>query len=186
MRRIIHVLLLCTWLTLVMLSSATAQQWRAIVPLRSTRTDVEKLLGPSEGKTLGVYQLENEVVSIGFSEGPCDEKNHQGWNVPRDTVIEMTVSPRAAILFADLPINKAALKKKPDPHLADITYYVNEDEGITYQVSAAGTLTYTSYGPKARDESLRCRALTVSGGQNCRRRTKMRLGVRSTRKALRS
>jgi hypothetical protein len=164
----------------------SAQQWHSIVPLHSTRGDVEKLFGPSDGKVQAVYQLENEVVIVQFLEGPCAGKSHTGWNAPRDTVVMVTVSPRAAILFADLPINKGALKKKPDPHLADITYYVNEDEGITYQVSAAGTLTYTSYGPKVRDESLRCRAITMSGGQNCSRRTKMRAGVRSTRKALRS
>jgi len=90
--RITLPLLLSIWVTAVMLASPNAQQWRSIVPLHSTRSDVERLLGPAEGKALSVYQLENEVVSVQFSEESCDEKKNQGWNVPRDTVIIVTVS----------------------------------------------------------------------------------------------
>src|SRR5688572_31602729 len=43
------------------------QGWRGIVPLHSTREDVERLVGPpmSNGIT---YDLRNERVTIGYSE----------------------------------------------------------------------------------------------------------------------
>lgn len=151
-----RVLLPSIWFTAMMFAPTNAQQWSSIVPLHSTRSDVESLLGPAEGKELSVYQLENEVVSVQFSQLSCDEKRHQGWNVPRDTVVMVTVSSRTAISFSDLPIDQTVLKKKQDSHLPDITYYVNEDQGVTYHVSVIGTVTYTSYGPKAKDEHLRC------------------------------
>jgi hypothetical protein len=146
--------------------SLRAQQLSEIVPLHSTRADVERLLGPSDGKVLGIYKLENEVVSIQYTEGRCDRKNGQDWNVPPSTVVEIVVAPRSSSLFSDLSVDKTKLQKKDDPHLPGITYYVDEDAGITYQVSVVGTVTYVSYGPKAEDMHLRCP--TSSAKKSCR------------------
>ena len=153
-------------ITLFIFISPQAQQWREIVPLHSTRADVERLLGPSDGKVQGTYKFENEVVTIQYSEDPCNKDNHQDWNVPPDTVINITVSPRSGILFADMPIDKTKLKKEEDPRSSYISY-INEEEGITYVVSVIGTIAYVNYGPKAKDNHLRC-PLT-SAKQSCRK-----------------
>jgi hypothetical protein len=145
--------------------SSQAQQWRKIIPLHSTRADVERLLGPSDDKGLDVYKLEDEVVIIQYSEVPCNKDNNQDWNVSPDTVINVIVSPRSKQSFSDLPIDKTKFKKKDDPHLPGISYYVDEDAGITYEVSIIGTVMYVSYGPKAKDTHLRCPIL--SSKQSC-------------------
>jgi hypothetical protein len=163
--RITKVVLVYIGITLLISTSLQAQQWRKIVPLHSTRVDVERLLGPSEGKVLGIYKLEKEVISIQYKEGRCDIKNGQDWNVPLDTVINIVVSPKSATLFADFPIDKTKFKKKYDPR-SDSTNYIDEEEGVTYVVSVIGTVIYVNYGPKAKDKHLRCP--TLSSKQSCR------------------
>jgi hypothetical protein len=44
-----------------------AKEWREIVPLKSTKFDVERLLG--KPNHLGRYDIENERVSILYSQG---------------------------------------------------------------------------------------------------------------------
>src|SRR6476659_7763140 len=74
-----------------------AEEWRGIVPLRSTRADVVRLLGkPNE---LGRYEVNGERADIIYSDGPC-----KGWHyslekvnckclVPKDTVLSIYVEP---------------------------------------------------------------------------------------------
>ena len=64
-------------LVLMMVSKASAQEWRKIAPLTSTRADVERLLGPNNKSSYGVdYDLKDGILSIEYSSGPCtkDEK----------------------------------------------------------------------------------------------------------------
>jgi hypothetical protein len=132
-----------------------AKEWRGIVPLHSTRADVERLLGPSDGKHLGVYKLKDEVVSIQYSEGPCGEGSI--WNIPHNTVVDIVVAPRALQQFSDLKIDKSIYKKNLDSHFPDIAYYTNEEEGVTIAVNVIGVVMYVSYGPAAQDKTPRCR-----------------------------
>ena len=51
-----------------------AKGWRGIVPLHSTRADVEQLLGPPDrkgNKPVVSYDLEKEQVTIIYSREPC-------------------------------------------------------------------------------------------------------------------
>lgn len=162
--RIDRIVLVYIGITLFASVPSQAQRWREIIPLHSTRADVERLFGPSEGKFVSIYEFENEVVSIQYSEGPCDKTTNQDWNVPPGTVINIIVSPRSATLFADIPIDKTKLKKEEDPR-SSYTSYINKEEGITYVVSVIGTVTYVNYGPKAKDNNLRCPL--ISAKQSC-------------------
>ena len=44
-----------------------AKEWRGIVPLKSTRADVERLLGKPNG--LGRYEFDNERAYIDYAKG---------------------------------------------------------------------------------------------------------------------
>lgn len=127
--------------------------WRGIVPLRSTRADVNRLLGSPnvEGK---YYEIGNYVVHIDYSDGPC-EKGKSGWNVPRDTVVSISLSPNQALKFSDLQIDKKKLKKSKDGELPGIVYYTNDAEGITISVSDE-EVRNIYYNPTSKDKSLRC------------------------------
>lgn len=65
---------------------ANGQDWRQIVPLKSTRADVERLLGPTKELYFAVYQLKPGSLFIEYSSGPCSPERKGGWNVPRDVV----------------------------------------------------------------------------------------------------
>lgn len=79
---------------------AQAKAWRGIVPLHSTRADVERLLGEPATSSLVAkcrcfYDLGDETVTILYANGlGCAEPEERdgrvgGWNLPRDTVIEI-------------------------------------------------------------------------------------------------
>lgn len=80
--------------------ASNAKGWRGIVPLRSNRSDVERLLGMPNGKYQR-YEIKNEEATIIFSKGECVE----GWKVPRDTVISITVTFKQSPKLSDLKLH---------------------------------------------------------------------------------
>ena len=66
----------------VLTAASLVQQagWRGIVPLHSTRLDVERLIGSPMRPGGITYDLQTERVNVGYSHGGC-EKGEE-WNVP--------------------------------------------------------------------------------------------------------
>jgi hypothetical protein len=64
------------FLVLVIAGSVECAGWRGILPLHSTRTDVERQLEKplTNRPDLAVYDYEMERVSIQYSTGPCNVK----------------------------------------------------------------------------------------------------------------
>jgi len=112
---------------------ASAKDWRGIVPLRSTRSDVERLLGkPNES---GRYQFPREKARITYSTGVCDRKENCECLAPEDTVLSIYVVPEHTIRFSQLPIYKSRYQRlKSRPDLPSATY-TNENEGLRYMVN---------------------------------------------------
>jgi hypothetical protein len=87
---------------------ANAQEWDKIVPLKSTRADVERLLGPID-KSYGVdYELMDGVLSIEYSSGPCRKQRQGGWHVPEGVVISFSFSAKNKQRETDYPPKKYA------------------------------------------------------------------------------
>jgi hypothetical protein len=79
--------------------AVTAKEWRGIVPLKSTRVDVERLLGaPTKSSQSSLYyNLSREIVVIEFQTEVCDSsvgKFGLGWNVRYGTVVGVGVIPK--------------------------------------------------------------------------------------------
>jgi hypothetical protein len=155
-------------LCLCMMTTATFfsqdKGWRGIVPLHSTRADVEKLLGSSTEPNgySAVYELKDEVVSIVYSSGPC---RNSTWKVPADIVVSVSIGPRADIRFYDLTLDRSKYKRVEDPFTSHVAY-INEEDGVTYSVvEEAGKGSWRvlriSYEPTAKDAHLRCPATTA-------------------------
>lgn len=155
-------------LTIVLLLQTSAsnvqeRSWRGIMPLHSTRADVERVLGaPMKGETL-IYDTEKERVFIIYQVTPCLMSDAEGrpvrggWIVPRDTVISLTVYPKTKIQFSELRVDKTKYKEARYPHGPNVVYYNNEEEGRSYAVDGVdGTVRSVSYGEAAGDEQLRC------------------------------
>lgn len=140
-------------LVLPLFAHSQSKGWRGIVPLHSTRADVIRLLGPPnlDGD---LYDLDNKTVHIEYSDGPCD-KGRSGWNVPRDTVVSISLAPNQDLKFSDLQIDKRKYKKARDGELPEWFYYTNEAEGITISVRE-GEVGNIYYNPTSKDDHLRC------------------------------
>lgn len=149
------IMFMYAFLTVAAASLTQAQEWRKIVPLQSTRADVEQLLG-SGGKSYGiVYELETGNLSIEYSTGPCRGDKREGWNVPEDTVISYSFSAKVKQRFADLKFNRKKFKKVKDRHVPVIDYYVNVEEGVMYEVQN-GEVNYIEYYPSRAYNHLYC------------------------------
>lgn len=149
----------CLCAALLTTTLTAFQGWRGIVPLRSTRADVEKLLGPpadSGNKFTSVYQLENETVVIDYEDDePCTAPG--GWRVPRGTVTSVTITPKTRLRFSDLKIDEGKYNKTDGGHRPEDTIYTNDESGERITVYR-GDVTLIAYGPTAGDSRRRCSA----------------------------
>jgi len=147
-RRAIKYLLLISALITLWSGVALGKAWRGIEPLHSTRSDVEKLLGPS---TYGgySYELENEKVYITYQnpESECG-KTWGFYNVPLNTVLGIIVVPNEKKPIADFGLDRTYVKGRTC--MPDSVNYFNEDEGVNYSVTR-GLVTQITYGPGLKD-----------------------------------
>jgi hypothetical protein len=120
------VILLCA-------TTAQAKGWRGIVPLHSTRSQVEQILGPPTEQSNPysvIYKTPNETVEIDYAKGsPCGigEKYSQ-WRVARNTVTAIFITPHPSSPLSQLSIDESRYKKFTVGHLSE-TRYVNAREG---------------------------------------------------------
>ena len=149
-----HPILGALCLVLLAAISAEAKEWHGIVPLHSTRTEVEKILGVSKDPCGCIYKTATEVVTIDYSRRNCRE-SPDGWNIPPDTVVTINISAINPARFSDLNLDNRRYKQTKDLHTSGISYY-SDEEGVTYQVSADGMVEITVYGPSSSDHKLRC------------------------------
>jgi hypothetical protein len=144
----------CVCLSLMAIPSQT-QGWRGIVPLHSTREDVERLIGPPMTPNGITYDLKNERVNITYSAGGCAEDRPSEWNVPPGTVIGITIYPQTKLLLSDLQIDLNGFEKFINPHNPDSVYYNNE-EGVSIGTKSNGEVVVVQYLPSVKDNRLRC------------------------------
>ena len=65
--------LLLSILILVFLgSSVSARGWRGIIPLHSTRADIESLVGKPSSERNDIYHTDKEFVRVDYAKGRCE------------------------------------------------------------------------------------------------------------------
>ena len=142
-------------------SNVVGKEWHGIVPLKSTKDDVLKIL-KEIGSSKDPYEVEEGRVNILYARGPCEQglpSDWGNWNVPAGTVINIFI-----YLKKEMRLSKSQLQemKKFKWYTDDsgTTYYNNEVEGIQYSVSEGeegGLVTSITYGPTKSDEHLLCK-----------------------------
>ena len=144
-------------IALTLASPPPAKEWRGITPLRSTRADVERLLGPPESESGGVYATEGERVSVTYSRRPCDH----GWRVPPDTVISFFVHPKTPPKLSDLKLDEKKYERRRSYHVETVRYYIDLEAGVNYTVESPGDLvTGVEYYPPLKVNAPRCQPTT--------------------------
>jgi hypothetical protein len=155
--KILPITLFCLFTLSILATVPAAQKRYGILPLRSTRAEVESRLGTSKSECKCFYELPRERIFIKYSSGSCDDQDSNGWNVPRDTVVSFEVFPKTKILFSRLKVDTKAFIKTEDTELPGAFYYRNESDGIGIEVDNDIVGSFY-YGPTAKDSTLRCKA----------------------------
>lgn len=148
---------ICALLILISGTVVVAKEWRGIVPLKSTRNDVERLLGRPKRSAEGAafYQLSKELVVFHFQTETCDSrlgKCSWVWNVPLGTVIGIGVIPRDKHRKEEYLL---ASDSKVNDNGAGFIYYSDNFAGLsveTYQ----NLVTLIDYYPEASQDNFYC------------------------------
>lgn len=123
---------------------ACAKDWRGIIPLRSTRADVEVLLGKppallkeaSRSSTLNksrsLYFLDEGEVSFVFAEPEITSAVECLARIPAGTVLMIQVTPKKELSLGDFPIDGSTFRKVDPSQPPDVglAVYINEQEGL--------------------------------------------------------
>lgn len=151
----IAALFLYSCLSLPLATPSQDRGWRGIVPLHSTRADVERLLGKPnmEGER---YDYEDERAGIYYQRHTCEESKGEGFNVPMDTVLFISVSfKNKERPMSDFAVDWTQYKKTEGGHARGYAYYINHDRGISYS-TYNGKVVGVEYGGTTADAHLRC------------------------------
>jgi hypothetical protein len=121
-----------------------AKEWRGIIPMRSTRADVEVLLGeppapPKDGSRLytlnkvrSIYFLDEGEVDIVFAEAEIPAAVDCLARIPAGTVLMIQITPKNNLALIDVPIDETKFRKFDPSDLPNMGYaaYMNEQEGL--------------------------------------------------------
>lgn len=121
------------------------------MPLKSTRADVERLLGPNKESYGVVYELTDGVISIEYSSGPCRKERRGGWNVSEGLVISFRFSAKNKPRETDLKLDRKKFRKVIDTHTGGITYYINDRDGVMYEIQQRRVQGVEYFPPKKYD-----------------------------------
>ena len=151
------------WIALATAGQAEGAPWRGIIPLQSSRADVQRALPPSTlpASHASFHKLDGEVVLILYASGPpCGSSLTNSWRVAEGIVLSISVSPLRPISFSSLGLDPAKHRRVTSPNAAGDYYLVNDDDGVRYhfqeQDASDGVLIETLYYPRRADNAKAC------------------------------
>jgi len=119
----------------VVWTSSQAEEWRGLQPLRSSRSDVIRLMNQCSDQTEACrFTLEKENVYILFSGGLRTEYAECATRLPVGTIMFIQVRPRSPLKLSDLKLDKRAFTSfNPSaPLKSSFSGYRNRD-GVVIQ-----------------------------------------------------
>ncbi|HYO63202.1 MAG TPA: hypothetical protein VER08_06050 [Pyrinomonadaceae bacterium] len=157
----------CLCAALFLSVTSDAKDWRGIVPLHSTRADVENLLGeppppPKDGsrvytlnKLRSVYFLDEGEVYVVYTNTEIPAAEDCLDKIPVDTVLMIQVRPKAELRLSDLPVDERRLRKFDPSEPANVGYegYIDEEEGIVIR-AFKGQVDQINYLAAKKDRHL--------------------------------
>jgi hypothetical protein len=146
---------------------SAAKDWRGLVPLHSTRADVEKLLGeppppPADGtrtytlsKARSIYFLDEGEVYIVFAEEEVGAAVECSGKIPSGTVLMIQVTPKKEMTLNELRIDEKRFRKFDPSQPPDIGFmvYVDDEEGMAVRTQD-GKVQEIYYIASGADKSL--------------------------------
>src|SRR5437667_3913280 len=129
--------------------------WKSIVPIESTASDVRKQWGVPDSLSPDFYAFKDYNILISYSSGaPCESKCIElgyasGWNVPRDTLITAAfmIKPNS-IYLKDLDIDLSKFKRERASDYGGGVYFSSEEKGIGITVEGDQIATISLFPAK--------------------------------------
>jgi hypothetical protein len=138
------------------ITSIHAKEWRGLVPLHSTRADIERIpniqLPNRYDAEVGFYKLEQESIVVRYITGKCIE----GWNIPQNTILWINITPKQPLKLSDLNLDISKFKTTRDGELPELLYYSNDEEGFQLHMTYENLVGRFVYYHTPKEESLRC------------------------------
>ena len=140
-------------------SGRSLNSWRGLMPLKSTRRDVEQLIGKaswSQGSTF-IYELACGRLNVVYSKGSCKLTQVQRWNVPQDVLIKMEFAPGSLIRVKDLNLPTDHYTRQQQLHPQNWVEYRNKEDGILINAlldKKGDTVAVITYQPTRTQEEL--------------------------------
>jgi hypothetical protein len=136
-------------------SAGYGQAWKKIIPLRSTRGDVEQVIGPPTESNGTSYDLKNERVMVFYTGVSCKPGWPYGWNVGPNVVTKIAVYPKIKLTLTDLGIDVTGYQKTQNIRLGGIDY-TSKDTGISIGLKDNGQVDVIQVEPALKDYALLC------------------------------
>ncbi len=140
-------------------ASSEAKTWRDITPMKSSRADVERILGVPKFSTesSSIHITADGQVVVKYATGPqCPGKSSDEWRVPEGTAISINLDPLKPPTLSTLKLNMDYFtevgfgdSRKNSSHLLD------EVEGLQLDIEN-GKVKHFVYLPSSQDDALRC------------------------------
>ena len=141
---------------LLIWQNSVAKEWRGIVPLKSTRTDVERQFGKPD--KWGNYEFKNERVSFDYGNGPCKGlyltpgEDNCKCLADEDAVMSIFVEPTVKRKISELKLDMKRFRRTPINPFPYTFEYDNVTEGITYTVDEQeNEIMHVTYYPSQVD-----------------------------------
>jgi hypothetical protein len=107
--------------------------WKALVPLVTTRTQLEANLGtPTSGNgNIFVYETPNEKLHVWYGGGKYLGADVCCWKVSNEMLFKFELVPKRAVPLAEVNIKLTAFQKQKAPEMVNDYYYFNQDSRRT-------------------------------------------------------
>lgn len=143
-------------------------EWNTLVPLVTTRTQVETALGlPIDGSGHVVeYETDSEKIMVWYGGAKTPQNDPCHWNIPSDTIFQFVLAPKGSVRLSDMKIDLAAFEKRKALEMINDYYYYNDNEGITIttrMIDREEVLLNIERGPTSAERKKHC----CKDGKDC-------------------
>jgi len=149
-------MLFCTLALVLLPQTAWSKAWRGIVPLKSTRVDIERRFGKPD--KWGGYDLKDERVSFDYRNDPCKGPylslgaDNCKCLADEEAVMSILVEPLIKRRASALKLDVKTFKKTPINPFPHTFEYYNPTEGIVYTVDEVDDeIKHITYYPSLED-----------------------------------
>lgn len=107
--------------------------WSKVVPFKTTRAEVEAMLGPptwGKGYILS-YDTKDDRITVWYGGAKTLQGNRCQWVLPENTVFDFVYAPKKKFPLADMKLDLAKFTKRKALEMEDDFYYDNPVEGLT-------------------------------------------------------